>query len=117
MFYAKEIRKVPAFSTDRGLVREPELTAAEALIKGYFGSFEPEKFHDIYQQRLQELIQAGLRSAPEPRISASSALMPDLMEDLKRSIQQIQEKMGPKQPKSVKPNKTRSGGKKLNVAG
>ena len=116
MFYAKEVRKVLEFRTDHGLVREPELAAAEALIKGYFGSFEPEKFHDIYQQRLQDLIQAGLRSAPEPAISASSlneAIMPDLMADLKRSLAQVQEKVGPKPAQSVKQNKSRTGGKKL----
>lgn len=117
MFYAKEIRKVPEFRTDLVLVREPELTAAEALIQGYFGIFEPEKFHDIYQQRLQELIQAGLRSVPESTIHASSlnaAILPDLMEGLKRSLAQIQEKKGPKQAiESAKENKSRTGRKKL----
>ena len=95
MFYAKEVREVPEFRTDRDLVREQELAAAQAVIKGYFGSFEPEKFHDIYQQRLQDLIQAGLRSAPEPVNSASSlrgAIVPDLMADLKRSLAQIEQK-------------------------
>jgi DNA end-binding protein Ku len=94
MFYANEVRKAPEFHTDPGLVREQELTVAEALIKGYFGSFEPQKFHDIYQQRLQDLIQAGLRSTPEPAISASrpNAIVPDLMEELKRSLFQIQKK-------------------------
>lgn len=119
MFYTKEVRKVPEFRTDFGLVREPELTAAEALIKGYFGSFEPENFHDIYQQRLQDLIQAGLRSAPKPTIRANrlhEAILPDLMADLKRSLAQIQEKMGPKPPKSVKQNKPRTGRKKLKVS-
>lgn len=107
MFYAKEVRKAPQFRTDLSLVREPELTAAEALIKGYFGNFEPAKFHDIYQQRLQELIQAGLRSAPKSAISASrsnGAIIPDLMEDLKRSLVQVQKKAAPKPVKSVKQN-------------
>ncbi len=93
MFYANEVRKVPEFSTDAGLVRKPELTAAEGLIQGYFGSFEPEKFQDIYQQRLQDLIQTGLRKAPQSVKNENSrdrAIMPDLMEDLKRSLSQIQ---------------------------
>lgn len=119
-FYAKEVRKVPQFRTDPGLVREQELTAAEMLIKAYFGNFEPEKFHDIYQQRLQELIQAGLRSLPQSAIEATNLhapIVPDLMEVLKRSLAQIQEKMGPKQVKSVKQNKSKTGRKKLEVAG
>jgi DNA end-binding protein Ku len=120
MFYAKEVRKIPEFSRDRSLVREQELTAAEALIKGYFGSFEPKKFHDIYQQRLQELIQAGLRSAPQPKtnaISLNGTILPDLMDDLKRSLKQVQEKMGPKPAKSVKPDKPRAVGKKVEAVG
>jgi DNA end-binding protein Ku len=116
MFYAKEIRKRPEFRTDLELVREPELTTAEALIQGYFGNFEPEKFHDIYQQRLQELIQAGLRSAPEPTISFIQPILPDLMEGLRRSLAQIEEKKGPKPAKSVKPNKSRTGRKKLQAS-
>lgn len=95
MFYANEVRRAPEFHTDPGLVRKQELTVAEALIQGYFGSFEPQKFHDIYQQRLQDLIQAGLRSTPEPSISGSrpnATIVPDLMEELKRSLFQIQKK-------------------------
>jgi DNA end-binding protein Ku len=121
MFYAKEVRKMPEFRADSDLVRQPELTAAEALIKGYFGSFEPEKFHDIYQQRLQDLIQAGLRSAPQPAVNESSrdqAILPDLMEGLKQSLSQMQKKTGAMQARE---NTTRSQSKtprkKLKIAG
>ena len=107
MFYTKEVRNVPEFRTDFDLVRVQELTVAEALINGYFGSFEPEKFHDIYQQRLQDLIRAGLRSAPKTAMNQSvrnETILPDLTEDLKRSLSQIQRKAA--QP--VKENTTRS---------
>lgn len=95
MFYANEVRRAPEFPADPGLGREQELSVAEALIKGYFGSFEPQKFHEIYQQRLQDLIQAGLRSAPKPTVCASrpnATIVPDLMEELKRSLFQVQKK-------------------------
>lgn len=112
MFYANEVRKAPEFQTDPGLVREQELTVAEALIKGYFGSFEPQKFHDIYQQRLQDLIQTSLKSTPEPAISASrpnATIVPDLMEELKRSLFQIQHK--PAKPVDHKTTRGKSRGR------
>jgi DNA end-binding protein Ku len=116
MFYAKEVRKVPEFRMDLSLIREQELTVAEAMIKGYFGGFEPEKFYDIYQQRLQELIQAGLRNAPQPAMNESrreKAIVPDLMDELKRSLSQIQKKAAAKE--ITTPGKSKSVRKKFKL--
>ena len=36
---------------------------AVALIKGYFGEFDPEQFKDLYQERIRKIINAQLSSA------------------------------------------------------
>jgi DNA end-binding protein Ku len=97
MFYVNEVRRVPEFEVDRTLVNEKELRVARALIEGYAGVFEPEKFQDIYQQRIKGIIQQELSRTPsyEPATPArTEAIVPDLMESIRLSLAQIESQKG-----------------------
>jgi DNA end-binding protein Ku len=93
MFYVNEVRRVPEFEVDRSLINEKELRVAQALIQGYAGIFEPEKFKDIYQERIQGLIHQELSRTPEHEPETpvrSEKMVPDLMESIRLSLAQIE---------------------------
>jgi DNA end-binding protein Ku len=90
MFYANEVRPAPRLD----LVTEfsnKELSMATALIKGYEGDFDPKEFKDLYQERINKIIDAHLENRIETH-SAPTRLTrgaPDLMEQLRLSLAQI----------------------------
>jgi DNA end-binding protein Ku len=95
MFYVNEVRRAPEFEVDGSLVNERELSVARALIKGYSGVFEPEKFKDIYQERIKGLIHEELsRGANEtpPTAAWSEAIVPDLTESIRLSLAEVDSK-------------------------
>ena len=67
---------------------------ATALIKGYEGDFDPHQFKDLYQERIREIIEAQVDNRvelhPAPTIAKSGA--PDLMEQIRLSLAQIESK-------------------------
>jgi DNA end-binding protein Ku len=93
MIYANEIRPAPD-AVDPGPTGDRELTVARALLRGYTGEFQPEKFQDIYQERLKAVITAAFkREQSSGGISAvqnPSEPVPDLMESIKLSLAQIE---------------------------
>lgn len=90
MYYADEIKEIPkAFS--RPEVNEAELTMAKTLIGSMDQPFEPDKYHDEYQERLRQLIEQKIAGkeivAAKPESGESNII--DLMEALKASVEQI----------------------------
>ncbi len=87
------MRRVPEFEVDRSLLNEKELRGAEALIEGYAGVFVPEKFKDIYQERIQGLIHQELSRTPQHETATptrSEKIVPDLMKSIRLSLEQIE---------------------------
>jgi DNA end-binding protein Ku len=86
MFYANEIR--PAVEAGTNVeVKEQERALAEQLIKSLAAPFQPEKYHDMYQAALQELIDAkakGMEVAAAPHVARAPVI--DLMQALKNSL-------------------------------
>jgi len=115
MFYQNEIRPAVEYgSTDKAEVREQEKALAMRLIESLAAHFQPEKFHDAYQQNLQSLIEAkahGKKLSVVPRNAAAPVI--DLMEALKKSLSAkpaaAQEKAAP--PLRVAPKRAESGRK------
>ena len=70
---------------------ERELTMAQQLIDSLSSDFEPEKYEDTYRERIMEVVkqkEAGEEiSVPEP--VAEDAPVVDLMEALRRSLDQV----------------------------
>lgn len=87
MFYSNEIRSAENGPTEKIEVKEQERALAEQLIKSLAAPFQPEKYHDTYQEALQELI-AGKAQGMEVTAAKHVARVPeiDLMQALKKSL-------------------------------
>lgn len=88
MYYPNEIRQVAEYGQTNNLeLKAQEKKLAQQLVLSLAADFEPQKYRDDYQERLQELIQAKLQgkqvtAAPQPQL----APVIDLMEALKKSL-------------------------------
>lgn len=109
MFYPEEVREVPEYGhTDNVTVKPQEVALAEKLVEGLAADFDPSKYHDEYQHRLLEMIeakregQAIASEAPKKR-----APVIDLMQALQKSLGELPKKPAAKaahneeQPKKV----------------
>ena len=88
MFYQEEVREVPEFRRDDNIsVKPQEVALAEKLVEGLAADFDPTKYHDDYQGRLKQMVEAkrdGLQieeTAPKWR-----APVIDLMQALQKSL-------------------------------
>ncbi len=93
MFYANEVRTAPRLDLKTEFSNK-ELSMATALIKGYEGDFDPSQFKDLYQERLNNIIQARLENRVEihPAPTPLEKTAPDLMEQIRLSLAQIEAK-------------------------
>jgi DNA end-binding protein Ku len=94
MFYPEEVREVPEFGRpDNVTIKPQEIALAEKLVEGLAADFDPSKYHDEYQGRLLQMIeakregQAVAGTAPKKR-----APVIDLMEALQKSLGEIPDK-------------------------
>ncbi len=92
MFYSSEIRQVAEYGqTDKIELKEQERKLARQLIESLAAPFEPQKYHDGFQESQKALIEAKLKgqevtAAPQPQL----APVIDLMEALKKSLSERQ---------------------------
>ena len=96
LLWDDEIREAAFPSLDEKVtISAKELQMSEALVKSFESDFEPEKFHDDYQDQLKELIEAKLDKGDavataetfgeEAEEGGGEVL--DLMEALRRSVE------------------------------
>jgi len=94
MFYANEVRPAPHIESDRTAFTDKEVAMATALIKGYAGEFDPTQFKDLYQELIRKIIDAEVSNRiqmfPASRRQVTGA--PDLMEQIRLSLAQIESK-------------------------
>jgi DNA end-binding protein Ku len=97
MFYQNEVRSAVEYgSTDKAQVKEQEKALAMRLIESLATHFQPEKFHDTYQENLQKLIDAkahGQKLTIVPRPAQAPVI--DLMAALKNSLAESKPKPVP----------------------
>jgi DNA end-binding protein Ku len=92
MFYSNEIRQAAETSTDKLEVREQERALATQLIESLAAPFEPQKYHDTYQEGLRTLIDAKAKGQDVISVPAAAQAPPvDLMAALKQSLMQKQQ--------------------------
>jgi len=104
MYFADEVRRVAGYGE---IVREvqlkpQEVKLAEQLVETLSEDFKPEKYHDTFQQNLKTLIEATLKG--ETMVEAQPikrAPVIDMMEALKRSVQQSEAQRQKKHPTRV----------------
>jgi DNA end-binding protein Ku len=91
MYYPEEVREVPEFGrNDNVTVKPQEVALAEKLVEGLAADFDPSKYHDEYQGRLKEMIEAKREGqtveAAEPK---KRAPVIDLMQALQKSLGEL----------------------------
>lgn len=90
LFFEDEVKAAPKEPAKPDL-SEAELTMAKTLVNSMVQPFTPEQYHDEYQARLREIIEAkinGKEIVTAPEEQASNVI--DIMEALQRSIEQAQ---------------------------
>lgn len=94
MYYADEVRDVEGFGEERADLKEGEMKVAHQLIEALADKFDPDRFHDTFQDNLKALIKARLegKEIEEVEQPARPAPVVDLMEALKQSLAQMNKK-------------------------
>lgn len=102
MFYPEEVREVPEFRRDENIAVKPqEVALAEKLVEGLAADFDPSKYHDEYQIKMQQMIEAkkeGLAAA-SPEAPKKRAPVIDLMAALQKSLGELPRKPATSEPK------------------
>ncbi|HXX28920.1 MAG TPA: Ku protein [Terriglobales bacterium] len=97
MYYADEVRAVEGFGRPDVELKEAEVKVAHQLIEALAADWEPEKFHDGFQDNLKKLIQTKLEGGKIAEVEKPKKLAPvvDLMSALKQSLAQMEGKKKP----------------------
>ncbi|MGZ8694934.1 MAG: non-homologous end joining protein Ku [Gaiellaceae bacterium] len=115
LFFAEDVRsraeiEEAVAETD---VQEAELDLARQVIGSLVGEFAPEDFENQYRRELREMLEAKLAGQeikrPEP---APETPVVDLMEALRRSVEQVRGDEKPKAAPKKKPARSRAAAKK-----
>jgi len=91
LYYPEEIRAVAEFENQPEVsVQKAEVELAEQFMKQLTAAFDPDKFKDEYEGRVEQLIESKQGEAPAPAKQAKRKMAPviDLMEALKKSMAQ-----------------------------
>jgi DNA end-binding protein Ku len=86
LYFADEIRKVPEYGQTEADVSSEEVKLARELIGNLTTHFKPEKYHDEYKAKLQQLL--GARAKGRVAIAPERKLAPviNMMDALKKSL-------------------------------
>jgi DNA end-binding protein Ku len=93
LFYANEIRSTKDIAVDGAAVSPKEIQMAVSLIENLSDSFDPQRYHDEYQDALKKLIDAKVEGAPLPAAPVERGeKIVDLMEALRASVEATRKK-------------------------
>jgi DNA end-binding protein Ku len=97
MYYAEEVREVEGFGRPDVELKEGEVKIAHQLIEALAGEWDPEKYHDTFQENLKKLIEAKLEGQEIAPVEKPKKLAPviDLMAALKQSLAEMEGKKKP----------------------
>ena len=97
MYYEEEVRKVEGFGAPDVELKDAEVKVAHQLIEALATEWEPEKFHDEFQENLKKLIQTKLEGGEIAEVEKPKKPAPvvDLMAALKESLAQMEGKKKP----------------------
>jgi DNA end-binding protein Ku len=97
MYYADEVKEVEGFGAPDVELKDAEVKVAHQLIEALATEWEPEKFHDTFQDNLKNLIQTKLEGGKIAEVEKPKKLAPviDLMSALKASLAEMEGKKKP----------------------
>jgi DNA end-binding protein Ku len=94
MYYADEVRQPEEVPTPR--VQPAEVEMAKTLIENLAAKWDPGKYHDRYRNELLDLLEKKAEGEPLPEPSEQEpGEVVDLMEALRRSVQETKRKRSP----------------------
>jgi len=98
MYYRDEVRQLDGFGRPEVELKDAEVKVAHQLIEALADKFDPEKYHDTFEENLKMLIKARLEGREVTEVEKPKKLAPvvDLMAALKESLAQLPKK--PPQP-------------------
>jgi len=97
MYYAEEVRKVEGFGAPDVQLKDAEVKIAHQLIEALAADWDPEKYHDEFQENLKKLIETKLEGGTVAEVEKPKRLAPvvDLMSALKQSLAEMEGKKKP----------------------
>ena len=97
MYYADEVRSVEEFGAPDVELKAAEVKVAHQLIEALADKWDPEKYHDSFQDNLKNLIQTKLEGGNIAEVEKPKKLAPvvDLMSALKASLAEMEGKKKP----------------------
>src|SRR5437762_4042995 len=97
MYYADEVRRLDDFGAPDVELKDAEVKVAHQLIEALAADWDPEKYHDTFQDNLKKLIQTKLEGGKITEVEKPKKPTPvvDLMAALKQSLA---EREGKKKP-------------------
>ena len=111
MYYAEEVRMVEGFGAPDVELKDAEVKVAHQLIEALAAEWDPEKYHDTFQDNLKNLIQTKLEGGKIAEVEKPKKLAPvvDLMAALKQSLAEMEGKKKPATPASAAAGKKSRG--------
>src|SRR6202140_2776826 len=100
MYYAEEVRSVEEFGAPDVELKDAEVKVAHQLIEALAAEWDPEKYHDSFQDNLKKLIETKLEGGTVAEVEKPKKLAPvvDLMAALKQSLADMEGKKKPAAP-------------------
>jgi DNA end-binding protein Ku len=100
MYYEEEVRKVEGFGAPDVELKDSEVKVAHQLIEALAAEWDPEKYHDSFQDNLKKMIQTKLEGGKITEVEKPKKLAPvvDLMSALKQSLAEMEGKKKPSAP-------------------
>jgi DNA end-binding protein Ku len=90
MYYKDEVKELESFGAPDVEIKDAELKVAHQLIEALAGDWDPDKYHDTFQENLKKLIETKLEGGEVQEVEKPKKLAPviDLMAALKESLAQ-----------------------------
>jgi DNA end-binding protein Ku len=100
MYYAEEVRSIEEFGAPDVELKDAEVKVAHQLIEALAAEWDPEKYHDSFQDNLKKLIETKLEGGTVAEVEKPKKLAPvvDLMAALKQSLADMEGKKKPSAP-------------------
>ena len=94
MYYKNEVKDLDNFGRPDVELKDAEVKVAHQLIEALAGDFEPEKYHDTFEDNVKALIKARLEGEEVTPVEKPKKMAPvvDLMAALKESLASLPKK-------------------------
>ncbi len=96
MYYKDEVKELESFGAPDVEIKDAELKVAHQLIEALAGDWDPDKYHDTFQENLKKLIETKLEGGEVQEVEQPRKLAPviDLMAALKESLENAKKPAG-----------------------